>query len=121
MKKILVVAIAAIMMFALVGCGGGSDATVAGSWTHVDTLVGEDSYYDLMGGESMLDFTFNEDGTGTTFAFGDDSLSVDLQWTQEGDVVSIDNGTDVLELTFDGGQLLLVDEATDTVMVFEKQ
>ncbi len=122
MKKILLITIISTFMLTLVACGGSNKDLVGedilGDWVTVDLLEEGVSYYEDLGGMSIMDITLNEGGHGVVTALGDDEF--DVLWELEGNKVIMDDGIESLEFTINGEQLI-AEEYDGITIILEKE
>lgn len=124
MKKLTALFLAVLMVFTLSACQNSkkADATKGGSIVGSYVLVGasdngEEIDLELFG---ELNFTLNEDGTGT---YGNGGMNIEITWAQEGDTVTFtavgDGPADPLVLTVKGDTLVAIEGTSE--MTFQKQ
>ncbi len=95
MKKILLIVLTTIMVFAFAGCGGGpGDGAdkVVGTWI--------DEY-------ELVQIEFLEDGTGTETMLG---MPFDIEWTISGSEVTVEDGVEPRIFVLDGETLTYEDD-----------
>ncbi len=123
MKKLTALFLAVLMVFTLAACQnnkfqGGDSASVVGSYVLVGAAEnGEEMDLEMF---AELQFTLEEDGTGT---YGNGSMNIEITWTQDGDTVTFtavsDGPAEPLVLTVKGDTLVATEGTSE--MTFQKQ
>ncbi len=130
MKKIFFTILMIIMMLAFTACGDVEQDTselAVGQWTNTENLLDGQSYYETLGGESLLDFDLKSDGTGTVTTFG---VTADLKWSVQDEIIIIDDGIDKIEAYFTDasdffeekeGKVMVIENSDSNSIIFEKE
>lgn len=129
MKKKIAAAMVMLLacMVVLVGCGGnnsgnggdGSNSIVDTTWaldggSQNGVTVDKAALEQVLGGE--ITYTFKADGKATVSLSG---VSADISWKQDGNKITIDDGTQSVDFTLEGDKLTGVQG--DVTMIFKKK
>ncbi len=130
MKKNILMLLLVISIFAFTACGDTEEEITSiaiGEWTNTENLLDGQSYYDSLGGESLLDFDLKSDGSGTVTTFG---VTSDIKWSVQGEGIIIDDGIDKIEAYFSDasdffeekeGKVMVIEESESNQIIFERE
>ncbi len=106
MKKILLILMTLMVIFAFAGCANEDTKAIAGEWLHTDTIVNGESLKYEVGGSYQITFTFEKNGTGEVNLL---NMISDITWTLEEDTITVDDGVSQFDLIIDGEKKLIME------------